>query len=792
MPTPKKLNGEDIVTKPRKKRKKSHPLKKTLTVIGTTLMSLVLIVVITGSIVATALTVYVMKFMDDTSDIDLTSLELASTSFIYANDKDGNQIEIKRLNRNADRIIIKLDQVPQHVLDAFVYTEDERFYEHKGVDFKRTFAAFANMILHFWASEQGGSTITQQLVKNVTGDDDATPQRKIREIFQAMNLEKYNTKDDILEAYLNYIGFGGRVYGVQAASYKYFGKDVKDLTIAEGASLAAIPKSPNTLNPFAEPSKDYPKAGVVGNKERQEIVLSLMLKNAAISTEEYDAAVEEKLQFRDPAAPVVTPGGVTIAGGTQSWFVDTVINEVAAAFQKLYGLESLDAAIEKIYSGGYKIYSSVDLEMQAAVEAKYLDYKTFSSKILKSPPQSAFICMDYKGNIKAIVGGIGEKPGDLCWNIATMTPRSIGSCIKPISTYGLGMSLDLFHWSSIFIDTPIEVKDWQNNKMVKWPKNYSNVWTGSPYFTFQALQRSLNTTPAQLCELETPRAVFDFMQKNIGITSLVAQDIEFSPMTVGGLTNGITLEEMVSSYQAFGNLGKIYEPTSYYKVEDVDGKVILEHKYIARQALDPDSAYVLNKLLQTVIEGPNGTGRAAKLPNTTLIGKTGTSQEWVDLAFVGCTPNYVSGIWYGYEDAYIKNEKGETVPHSAQNTYYSSSVVWKNVFGDIANAAPHMEFPTNEAVEERKYCTISGLMPGTNCPQSTAVGYYKPSNIPAICDSFADHSGKGSIAPAITTPPTQTTTIPVAGTSGTTNTPGTASPTTPDGAATTFPPMDGN
>lgn len=381
MSVPNMPDNDETVKKPRKKRKKSSPLKKTLTVIGTTLMSLVLITVITASIVATALTVYVMKFMDGTTDIDLTNLESTSTSIIYANDKDGNEVELKRLNRDADRIIVTLDQVPQHVRDAFVYTEDERFYEHKGVDFKRTFAAFANLILHFWSTEQGGSTITQQLIKNITGDDDASPSRKIREIFQAMNLERYNTKDDILEAYLNYIGFGGNTYGIQAASYKYFGKDVSELSIAEAASLVAIPKSPNTLNPFAEPSKDYPEAGVVGNKKRQKIVLSQMLKNAAISSEEYDAAMAEELKFRDPASPIVTPSGTTIESNGQSWFIDTAINDVATDLQLLLGLDSHSAAIDHIYSHGYKIYTTVDLEMQAAVEAKYMDYKDRKSVV---------------------------------------------------------------------------------------------------------------------------------------------------------------------------------------------------------------------------------------------------------------------------------------------------------------------------------------------------------------------------------------------------------------------------
>jgi penicillin-binding protein 1A len=725
--------------KGKKTKKKSHPIKKALAVIGTTILSVVLIVIITGSIVATALTVYVMKFMDNTNDIDLYNLDLKSTSFIYAYDKEGKEVEIQRISRDENRIPVDINKVPEYVKMAFVCIEDERFFEHKGVDFKRTFAAFANMFLNFYKSQQGGSTITQQLVKNITRDDDVSIQRKIREIFTAMNLEKNYTKTDILEAYLNYIGFGGTTYGIQAASYKYFGKDVTQLTLAEAASLAAIPKDPNHLNPFASPER---------NKERQLLVLKAMLENSVISDQEYEEAVNQQLVFADPNSSTNSAGNQTNST-VQSYFVDLVINDVAADLKELYGLDSIDKARDRLMSGGYKIYSTVDIDMQKAVEQKFLDYKTFSSKVLNDPPQAAFICMDYNGNIKAVVGGIGEKPGPLCWNRAVDSVRSPGSCIKPISTYGYGLSMDLFHWSTIFTDKPIEVMDYEKGQKVLWPKNYSNVWSYQNFFTFEALQRSLNTIPAQLCEKETPRAVFDFVKDKMGITTLVeskqvngtvVSDVNLSPMSVGGLTEGVTLRELVEAYQVFGNLGKRYDSTTYTKVTDSDGNIILEHKYIPVQALDEDTAYVMNKLLQTVIEGPNGTGRAARLNTTPLVGKTGTSQDWVDLSFVGCTPDYVSGVWYGYDEPRKYDEKTKTwIVNEARNKYYSSSQVWKNIFGEIAENETGKAFPTDPNVKELYYCTVTGLIAGPNCTsRSSTPGYYKPSNIPAMCNG--DHS----------------------------------------------------
>jgi penicillin-binding protein 1A len=712
-----------------KKKKKVNPVKRTLAVIGTTLLSLVLIVIITGSIIAAAMTVYIVKFMDDTdTDISLSDLDMAYTTFIYANDKDGNRVELSHISRKADRVPVTIDKIPQHVQDAFVYTEDERFYEHSGVDWKRTFSAFVNEILNIFGRRQGGSTITQQLVKNITGDQEQTWERKMREIVRASALEKYCTKDDILEAYLNVIGFGGSTAGVQAASLKYFDKDVSELTIAEGACLAAIPKDPNNLNPWADEE---------ANLKRQKTVLYLMYKNAAISEEEYNNALKEKIHFVKKGEKKGES-----SSGIQNWFVDTVIDEVTHDLMDLYGIE-YEEANDMLYNGGYEIYTTADIEMQEKVEAKFKDYSNFSENVLSDPPQAAFIAMDYNGHILAVVGGIGEKPGSNVYNRATMATRSPGSCIKPITSYSYAIENDLITWSTVFTNKPIEIPDENHpGQKRKWPYNYNSLtWDYGGYFTFQALQRSLNTVPAQLIQMETPQAVFEFLQNKFQISSLTAYDADLSPLSVGALTNGISLKELVASYQVFGNAGKYNKPTSYTQVIGPDGKAILENKITPIQSISEDTAYVMNKLMQTVVEGPNGTGRAAKLPSKLLIGKTGTSQDWCDLLFVGCTPDYVSGIWYGYDEP--KEVK--------TGTYYSSSQVWKNVFGDIAEAGPKSSFPTCDDVVELHYCTKTGLIASGTCPTGN-VGYYKKSNIPATC------SGKHAETTTAATKKTETVT----------------------------------
>lgn len=716
-----------------KPKKKMHPVKKFFAIIGTTLLSLVLIFVISGSIIAAALTVYVLQFVEqDAVDISLSDLDLDYTTFIYGYDENGARVELQTISRNADRIPVTIDQIPQHVQDAFVYIEDERFYEHYGVDWKRTFLAFLNEFLHMWG-RQGGSTITQQLVKNVTGDDDVSWERKMREIFRAATLEKYCPKIDILEAYLNYIGFGGSTAGIQAASLKYFGKDVSELTIAEGACLAGIPKSPEENNPFAYYiDEETGKAVYYGKEkclERQKVVLAAMYKNAVISKIQYEEALNEDVQFLDPDSQYESENN-----GVQNWFVDMVIRDVILDFEDLYGID-YDEASDKLYNGGYEIYTTVDIEMQEAVEEKFKDYTNFSETVLSDPPQAAFICMDYQGNIKAVVGGIGEKSGSNISNRATRATRSPGSCIKPITSYGYAIENDLITWSSIFINEPVtEIIDEETGQKRSWPYNYnSKTYDYAGYFTFQALQRSLNTVPAQLIQMETPQAVFDFLQNKFQITTLTASDADLAPLSVGALTNGLTLEELVAAYQVFGNGGKYYSPTSYTKVVDSNGKVVLQHKYTPIQAISKESAYVMNKLLQTVIEGPNGTGRAAKLTNTPLVGKTGTSQDWKDLSFVGCTPDYVSGIWYGYD---IPKE----IP---TGTYYSSSVVWKNVFGDIADAGPTKSFPECSDVQELYYCTETGLLASGTCPTGS-VGYYKSTNIPEVCSGHHDVEDESS------------------------------------------------
>lgn len=699
--------------KKRKKKKKVGPVKKTFTVIGTTLLALFLVVLIVGSILASALTVYVVQFVQNTSiDINLDNLDEESSSFIYAYDDNGGIIELKKISRNVDRVPVSIDDIPQYVQDAFVYTEDAHFWEHQGVDWKRTFGAFLNEILHMWGDRQGGSTITQQLIKNITHDDDQRWDRKMREIIRASQIEQYCTKTSILEAYLNYIHFGGRTYGIEAASEKYFGKHVQDLTIAEGACLAGIPKSPNKANPWADEERCL---------ERQKVVLSNMLEYGAISEHEYNEAVNAKVEFRS-AGDMSSEYSIGNSG-FQNWFVDTVIRDVSKDFVDLYGI-TYDEAMDRLYNGGYKVYTTCDIDMQMEIEKKYQTYTTFSDHVVNDPPQSAFIAMDYEGNVLAVAGAVGEKSGDNIKNFATMEWNQPGSCIKPL-IYSYGIEHNTLNYSSVYLDSPIQIED-ENDPMSTrpWPKNYNDVWSEENVFLFNALERSLNTVPAQFVRDVSPSVLLTFLQNKFQISTLVIEDSNLAPMAVGALTNGLYLEELVAAYQPFGNLGKYYEPTTYYRVEGPGGELILEHNYTPIQSISEETAYIMNKMMLRVTEGENGTGTAARLKNMPVAGKTGTTQNYADLLFVGCTPNCVSGIWYGYTD-YRSVEDG---------TYYSAAQIWKNVFGDIAEDGVRNEFPeiSSDKVTQCYFCKETGLIANGNC-KTGGVGYYKTSSLPQIC-----------------------------------------------------------
>lgn len=716
-------------------KKVTRPIGGLLRMIGIAVLCAILIAVISVTIVGSALVVYVVNLMEGTSEVKLDNVSSSYTTYIYA--KDGEDWIMYDLisSEGEKRIWSDLEEIPQHVREAFICSEDPRFNSHDGVDFYGLFVAVKDTLM---GNTRGGSTITQQTVKNLTDDraDELNSEgiaRKLREIYRAVQLEKDYSKDDILEAYLNLVPLNNNIYGVQAASNYYFNKDVSQLTLAEAVCIAAITKSPVANDPI-----DYPEK----NRTRMVYILNEMLANGAISTEEYNAALAQELVLIGSMIYTETEDGAVNSEKVSaydnfdyvsSYYVDAAIYQAVEIFMDYYGI-SWDEAYQKLKSGGYEVYTCADLDIQKQLEEKYLDYYTFSESGAEEIPQSAFICMDYNGRILGVVGGVGQKESPLGLNRATMAKRQPGSCIKPLASYALAVDRDLITWSSQFLDSPLLIEDQgSENGYLVWPRNYSTTgaytksWSRDYNFTYSALQRSLNTTAAQLVELLSPSECFEFLYYKLHLDSLTLYqngltDIARSPMSVGALTNGVSLQEITTAYQIFGNGGKYYDSTYISRIIDNNGEVVYQHSFIGEQVIDESSAYVMNRMMETVVSGSRGTGRLARLENCELIAKTGTTQDWADLWFVGCTPEYVTGLWIGYD-----------IPKEMEtSTFYGSSQMWKNIFGDIAENEDLKEFEATSSVVKREYCEVTGLIAGSNCTD-TLTGYYKRTNIPATC-----------------------------------------------------------
>ena len=759
---------------PKKKKKKKRNiflfiLKKLIACIAVTLLSLFLIIIITGTVVATALTVYVTGFMDDSSSITLQELEAGSTTYFYGqklNEETGEYENAKLFELKPpdgiQRIPVEIEKVPQHVRDAFVYTEDERFYLHDGVDYKRTFTAFLNMFIHFYDSDQGGSTITQQLIKNLTGDDEKTPQRKIREIFAAMQLEKNYSKDEILEEYLNYIGFGGPRNGIEVAAIHYFGKHVEDLTIPEAAVLAAIPKSPEYYGPFVEYYDDAGNLTVDGranNKTRQEYVLWQMYKNGGITYDEYQEYLVTDLLYTDSEEyrklhPEVDLQEMENKQKIYTWEDDALYYEALDELQTLYNIDR-DDAYDRLLRGGYKIYSTIDKKMQTYVEEKFLDINNIvrerdvrkwvdldgdgTVEEDEALPHIAFTALRYDGSVMCTVGNWGEKKDSLVTNYACDEPRQVGSTMKPVATYGLGIESDHIHWGSVYRNSPLQHLKVDN---IPWPFNYGRVaGNGSSNFIYYYLQQSFNTVPAQLVDEMSPKAVFQYCTETLGM-ELDPADEAHSPLALGALTYGITLENLVNAYLPYGAKGVYNEAHIISRIEDPTGQVIVDYSNgkNTRQAISAESAWVMNRLIKNVVD--NGTGTNARLWNKTVIGKTGTTENWYDLAFVGMTRDFASAVTIGYKS----NHPDVTL------SGLNSASLWTKIIGEYANTQfpdTGVDFDPVETVITAQMCSATGMIANSYCPKG-GTGYWKSTYAP-YCD------GNHYVAPSpSTTPSTQT------------------------------------
>ncbi len=644
---------------------------------------------------------------------DIRNLEMNMTSVIYVKDKKNDKWkEYKRLHGTENRIWVSYTKIPDNLINAFVAIEDERFDTHYGVDWKRTVAAFVNSIpgINLYSTKQGGSTITQQLIKNITSDNEDTATRKFREITRALLVEKNLSKQEILEAYLNTISLGSGICGVQVASNYYFNKDVSDLSLLECAAIAGITKNPSAYNPDLKPE---------GNKKRRKSVLKKMFELGYISEEEYLQNVDAELVIDKTQVN-------SYESEINDYFIDALIEEVSHDLAIKYNCSDKEAST-MIYNGGYKIYSTMDPTVQKQMEKVYNNVpKYFSLKSKLHPDthvQSAMTILDYNGCVLGVVGGVGEKTQNRGLNRAFNSPRQPGSTMKPLGVYSQAIENKFITYSSIYEDKPID-NYYGDGK--KGPKEWYGYYAGSMTVK-SALERSANTIPCWI--LRDSLGVensYNFLTEKLHLNHLTELDKNISALALGGTHGGITTLESASAFAIFGNGGVYHEPKTYYKVENTKNEIILQNNDEGEQVISPETATIMNHLLQNVVYGSMGTAKAISgYSKMKVYAKTGTSSDVNDLWLVGGTPYYIGSVWYGFD-------QNENMP----NSNYAANV-WNDIMSELHKNLEYKAFEDNTEVVKAYYCPESGLRSSTGCTESLA-GYYLPDTVPEYCK--AEHT----------------------------------------------------
>ena len=720
----------------------------------------------------------------DVDDIDIMPLGYAT--FLY--DDAGNQIR-KLAAPDSNRLPVTLDQIPVDLQHAVVAIEDERFYEHNGIDVKGILRAGMKALTTGDFSE-GASTITQQLLKNnvFTNWTSESTQlerftRKIQEQYLAVQVEKKTDKDTILENYLNTINLGAGSYGVQAAARQYFDKDVWDLNLSECATLAGITQNPTKFNPIINPDS---------NRKRRKEVLQHMLDQNYITQDQYDEALSDDVYSRIQAAQEKNS---STENTVYTYFEDELTDQIINDLMNIKGYTKKQAT-NLLYSGGLKVYTTQDSKIQNILDEEYadpsnypdtvqyeLDYaltvtdpdgnqvnyskemlqlyfqnedpdfdllfdspedgqtyvdkykasilangsKVLAERVNFAPqPQSSMSVIDqHTGYVKALIGGRGEKTASLTLNRATDTTRQPGSTFKIVSTYAPALNEKGMTLATTFEDEPYEYPD--GSPVNNATRSYNGTTT-----IRTAIQNSINVVAVKCLEKVTPDLGLKYLD-NFGFTTLahgteadkdangnVWSDANLAT-ALGGITRGVTNVELCASYAAIANGGNYIKPIYYTKILDHNGNVLIENTAAERSVIKESTAFLLTSAMEDVVK--QGTGTACQLDNMPVAGKTGTTEAYNDLWFVGYTPYYTCAVWSGYDN----NEK---LPDYARNFH---KALWKKVMTRIHEGLPSKEFEKPASVEKLSVCEETGLLPRAGCPVITE--YFDVGTMPTeYCD----------------------------------------------------------
>ena len=761
------MKDKKLFRKSNKKQRqewKPHWLLKVLYVLASTAWSLfkialgaaatvILIALVCAVVFIGTLGDYLQEdILTEAANWSMDDYDLEETSFIYYVDNSGNIQQLQQIYTTTDRQWASLEEIPEALINATIAIEDKRFYEHQGVDWITTVKACVNMFFG-GDSQFGGSTITHQLIKNVTGEKSVTVQRKVMEIFRSQMFEKEYDKDTIMENYLNRIYLGKGCYGVKSAAAAYFGKELQSLTVAECASLISITNNPSLFNPYSDNEFTYKgevRDGAGRNRYRQLNVLNEMLNQGFLSQEEYDEAIAQEMVFKEgiedqdcwaicentscgyqgtvgtfttdgtnyycPQCSGLTHVSLDASQYVYSWFVDAVLIDVASDLAELDGRdwETLDKAtrdyyLERIQKGGYHIYTTLDMDKQIQVDKIYTDLNNIPTTRSAQQLQSAIVVIDNTtGDVVALSGGVGEKDTFFAYNKATQAKLQTGSAQKPISVYAPAFEKGVASPATVLKDLPFTYDGGA------WPKNDNRKYNYSRTI-FNGLVYSANTISVRTLELAGYEYAYNFAKFNLGQAHLTEDyplgdgrslnDLGPSPLALGALTVGSTVHEMAQAYATFPNNGVFREARLYTKVYNGNGQLILDNVQESKRVLSEKTANYMNYCLYNAANV--GTGGAAIFQGQTIAGKTGTTSSNRDRWFCGYTAHYTAAVWCGY------NQPEEI--HLTGNTANPAARLWRMVMQPIHQGLPSVGLYNGNAFRTVGVCVDSGKLATAAC-----------------------------------------------------------------------------
>lgn len=536
-------------------------------------------------------------------------------------------IEGAELNGGIRYKYVSFDEIPDDLINAFIAIEDKRFYKHEGIDWLRTGRAALNLI--FGSKRFGGSTITQQLVKNLTGDNEISIGRKLGEAFAAMDVEEKLDKSQILESYMNVINLSDGCRGVGAAAEHFYSKKPCELTLSEAATIAAITNNPSVYNP---------RRSAENCRKRRDTVLYCMLEQGYITDTEYERAVNEPIKLNLSSDDI---------DGINSWYIDMVVEDVIDGICDKYGVSRSFASL-MLYRGGYKIYTAMDDDIQRILNEYFEDVYNFPVDEESNTAQSSMIIIDpYTGDILGVAGAVGKKSANRIQNFATDTKRPPASALKPLSVYAPALEMGLIDWATVIEDSPIKELNGS-----PWPQNVDRKYVGKTDIRY-AIDHSLNTVAVKVLDMVGIENSMRFLRNKLLLDTLDEKnDLGHAALALGQPSRGVTLRELTAAYSIFSE-GIMSKPRSFYRVTDSKGNIILDNPCRQEAVISRETSAIMTKLLESVVDNGTAAGKVTLDGTVDVAGKSGTSQNNCDRYFIGYTPELLGGVWFGYD--YPKN-----------------------------------------------------------------------------------------------------------------------------------------